>query len=94
MRAGRGERRDQEIDNFTRRGTVRIFLRVILRHVEAQKILVRKKLRERGLHFLKGKPTTARHIRGGQIILGNDIKIDVQGKLSRFGVQLRQRVLR
>src|SRR6266700_78349 len=92
-KAGR-KRFGQQINKFFCAAATGIFVGIVLRHVQPQKILVFCEFRKGGADLVEAQPAAAGHVHGGKIFLSDDIEIEMKHELTRIDVNVRQRFLR
>ena len=88
-----GERFDQQINEFACAAAVRIFVRIVLRDVQAKEILVLGELDQGGSNIVQAQAAAAGNVHGRKIFLGDDVDIEVQDKFASVGMDLNQRIV-
>src|SRR5271156_4185507 len=90
----RGQNIHEQLDQFRCAAAVGIFVRVILRDIQRQQVLVLHYFRENGARVGEAQTAVAGHIYAGQIRRIEHVGVNMHHEFPRIGVQLRQRILR
>src|SRR5437879_4758329 len=90
----RGNRFDQQLDDFPCSATVRILVGVVLRHIKTEQIFMFYKLDEGSADVLEAQSAAAGDVHRWKILLRDDVEVEVENEFARVRMHLRQRFVR
>ncbi len=90
----RCERFDQQIDDLLGAIAVGILVRIELRDVQSNQVLVAHDFLQGRAHVFEAQAAASGHDHRGKILLRDNIQVKMQDKLARISMQVSQRVER